>query len=120
MLHTGKLELFLDWISNHPQDSTEIFRVPHTVQIVREPRISLEFPVLVDFPKVAYEAIGTFLINYISEGLNEKSPRELLSELLNEKEQVNTPFGQVTSILKTLGIEWDARVSPVNRDNNHC
>ncbi len=114
MLHTGKLELFLDWISNHPQDSTEIFRVPHTGQIVQEPRISLEFPALVDFPRVAYEAIGTFLINYISEGLNEKSPRELLSELLNEKEQVNTPFGQVTSILKTLGIEWDARVSPVN------
>ena len=114
MLHTGKLELFLDWISNHPQHSTEIFRVPHTVQIVQEPRISLEFPILVDFPRVAYETIGTFLINYISDGLTEKNPRELVSELLNEKDQVNTPLGQVTSVLKALGIEWDVRVSPVN------
>ncbi|WP_297498394.1 hypothetical protein [Thermococcus sp.] len=110
----GKLEPFLDWISNHPQDSTEIFRVPHTVQIVQESRISLEFPVLVDFPRVAYEAIGTFLINHISEELNKKSPRELLSVLLNEKEQTNTPLGQVTSMLRTLGIEWDARVFSFN------
>ncbi|ASJ08653.1 hypothetical protein A3L11_05185 [Thermococcus siculi] len=109
MLPISELEQILEWVKKNSKNSIDLFRVPHTAWVTHpDAKISLEMPVLVDFPRIAYETIGTFIVNYASEKTKENGLREGLREILEKKEDSNTPIGYATSVLRTLGIEWDA------------